>query len=408
MTTGSADRTNKSALLKVRYQKGLNFRGVATAKFYNMASKDTSFSERNKERVISVTAGNGGSADFPTALALRGPGTEVTFTLVPKPDYVILSIDEQLFRTKNAAAIKNIVTQQLDNKGKEHGYIIARKAWGENGGSLGRLSATASVTTTTLTFRSMHQIRNMYKGMVIEAAATDGTAQTPGNARAGSLTVASINIASKTIVTTVAGTTGIPGLTASDYIFPKGEFGKSWSGLLGWCPVTAPTTGDYFYGIDRSAYGDTAKLSGFRASATLADKSSNVVRALAEASPLEINVNTLFCNPVDYAKWLDELGDNRRETEVSAKTVGVSYKGILVHTPSGDVTVLSEPRCPENIWVATSLDAWEFNSIGEVPSMPGPNEWERESTADARQARLASYMFLDCEDPGATVVGAWS
>src|SRR3989304_1151701 len=165
MTTGSADRTNKSALLKVRYQKGLNFRGVATAKFYNMASKDTSCSERNKERVISVTAGNGGSADFPTALALRGPGTEVTFTLVPKPDYVILSIDEQLFRTKNAAAIKNIVTQQLDNKGKEHGYIIARKAWGENGGSLGRLSATASVTTTTLTFRSMHQIRNMYKGM---------------------------------------------------------------------------------------------------------------------------------------------------------------------------------------------------------------------------------------------------
>jgi len=407
MTTGPATASNKSALLQIRFQKGLNWRGVAQAKFWNMVSKDMSFGERHKERTVAVSPGNGGSPDFLTALANRGPGTEVTFTLQVKSDYVILSVEEKLFKTKNSLMIKSAITDQLERKGKEHGMMISRRVWGENGSALGRLTATSTVTTATVTLRSKHQVKNFYKGMIVEAASDDGSGQTPAAKRVGTLTVDSIDPPNAQVTFTVHADDGIGAIAASDYLFQKNEYGQCWSGILGWCPTTAPTTGDYFLGIDRSAYGDTQRLAGFRGSVARADKSSNVANTLAEASPFGIMVDTIFVAPTDYAKWMDEMGNNRQQAEVTSKTVGVSFKGVVVHTPSGDTTVLSEPMCPEGVWVGTNMDNWKVLSIGEIPTMPGPSEWMKEATADARQARLASYACLDCEDPGANVVGTW-
>ena len=406
MATGAATTTTESALLRVQHQKTLNWRGVAQAKFWNMVSKDHNFTGRHKERVVPLTAGNSGSSNFSVALSNRGPGTNATFTLTKKNDFVILSVAEEFFEAKNIDAIKNIIVDQLDRKGWEHGMMISRRTWSENGSALGRLKSSGAITTTTITLENAYQAWNFEPGMICQFADNAGTGASPTAARTGTLTVSTRDPAAGTVTFTANVTTGIPAATNSDYVFLEGEHTFSWSGILGWTPVAAPS--DTFLGYDRSAASNINRVSGYRPSAVRSDKGSNVGTALAQFVRAGVDVNTLFINPIPYQEWMDELGNHRESITVNAKTVGVNFKGILYHTPAGDVTVLSDPLCPENVWLGTNMDNWQILAQGQIPSMPGPNDWKLESNDDARQGRLISRCCLDCVDPGSVVIGTWS
>jgi len=406
MSAGTVTTTTQSALLKVVHQPTLNYRGVAQCKFWGMLSKDSKFSGRHKERVVAVTPGGGGSSNFENALAARGTGDEVTFTLSPKPDYVVLSVEEQLFKMGKVGMIRDVIQDQLNRKGKVHGMMISRRCWGENGSALGRLASSGAISTTTITLEHAYQANNFEPGFICEFADNSGSSSNDTAARTGSLTVSSRDITAGTVTFTQNVTTGIAAAANSDYVFQKGEHKNCWSGVLGWCPTSDPT--DTFLGYDRSTATDIHRVSGYRPSTIYADKSTTVGAGIAEFQAQGLEVEYVFCNSQDYEEWQRDLGTHVKDVQVPSKWANVYYKGILINTSAGETKVLADPWCPKNVWVGTNMDIWKVNSVGEIPSMPGPNDWKTEAAADARQARLASYAFLDNEDPGTVIVGTWS
>src|SRR5262249_2481726 len=140
----------------------------------------------------------------------------------------------------------------------------ARRAWGLGGGSIGQLHGSVNLASTTLQVRSRTDIIGLFnKGVQLEFAADNGTGTSPVGRRGSPdrLTVQSGNRDAGTAVTSAALNT-VSSITADDYIFRRGDYGAAVTGLPGWCPPTAPTTGDSFFGLDRTV--DPVRLSGTR------------------------------------------------------------------------------------------------------------------------------------------------
>lgn len=411
--TGAANVSNSSALLKVEFQNGLAWRGLKQARFYQMVKKNTKFSARYKERTIQISPGRGTGSDFASALAKRGPGKTATFNLYKKDDYVIGSLSCEILETNDKDRIADALLQQISLKGYELGQTISRKFWSGDGGCLARAKASGAVSTTKLYLTSASDCRGFYPGQVCVLASDNGTGTNPTGQREGSFEVSAVYPEASTpyIEATANIVAGVPAAANSDYVFQDGDYGKSWSGIPAWAPTSDPaSSGDSFLGVDRYATGDLKRASGFRyADSSGGDMTSNVNKALAKASFYGVEPDDLFCNPEDIAEWMDTLEGRNESRNISTTIAGVSFSAITVHTAGGDVSVISEAKCPKGYYWGTEMANWEYLSQGEVPhfTTTGGEKLHLESTADARQFRMVARSCLDCIDPGKNVIGTW-
>src|SRR5690606_37988352 len=112
------------------------------------------------------------------------------------------------------------------------------------------------ISTNTITLTEADDVRNFKIGMTLIASANaDGS--TP---RTGSAVVTAVDEDTGTV--TVDSAAGITSFANSDYLFRKGDPGTCVDGLEVMFPLTAPTTGDSFRGVDRSV--DVRRLAGCR------------------------------------------------------------------------------------------------------------------------------------------------
>ena len=137
---------------------------------------------------------------------------------------------------------------------------IRMNLFGNLGGARGTIATSGVGADPTLTLANAEDSVNFEVGMEICAASTDGTS---GALRDSGQAITLIAI------DRVAGTleadenwSEIASIADGDYLFAEGDFGSAWSGLAGWIPYTAPTSGDSFYGVDRSD--DVNRLAGLR------------------------------------------------------------------------------------------------------------------------------------------------
>lgn len=414
MSPQSATVSNQLPLLKRLWGNNVAEPLYKRSKFLAAMAKDTSFG--GEGRYVNVTVGptSGGSADFATALSNQGATKEIRFFVTHRKEYQIFSIQGDLIARARGDknAVLEAVKQQADKARYSFARAMARRAWGNGGGSLGQISSTSNVATTTITLANRADVAGFEPGMYVTTASDDGSAASPAGTRGvpgAQLQIVSINRLTGTLTANAAWNT-IAGTVANDYIHRAGDYSLAMTGVRGWCPVSDPSPGENFFGVDRTL-NDIQRQSGIRVAGNSGSKEETLIQAGAEAKLAGAeNDLTCYVNPLDEAQLVKELGSKVVYKSESALDGRIGFNAIMVHTPAGVVKVVSEVDVLQGYGWMVDPSEFTLRTAGDCPMMlneDGVGKLMRSATDDAYQGRLGAYGNIFGENPGHVVTITW-
>ena len=366
--------------------------------FLAMVSKYEQFGGENLKLPIKYGIPQGRSATFSDAQANKTNSQLKAFLLTRVADYSLASIANETIEASkgNANAFMEAATFEIDGAIESATRSLAIGLFGDGGGSIGQIDTT--VAGTTLTLNTAQDITNFEVGMQIDFY----TASSGGTVRAGGpLTIDSVNRDAGSMVLATS-MTGITSITALDFIVPEGDYDLKVSGLKAWIPSTAPTSGDSFFGVDRSA--DSTRLAGIRFDASSLPLEEGVIGAAARVAREGGKPDICFVNYSNFADLEKALGSKVSYIDEKINPQ-IGFRGILIHGPRGPIKVIPDQNCPNNVAFMLQLDVWKLYSLGKCPKILDSDglKFLRESTADAVEVRVGYYAQLGCRGPGYNV-----
>jgi len=403
--------TSADAILKVLYPGGLNDVTIKDYPSLAILKKKTFRSAGGSKMHIPVRYGygSGASATFTNALGNTSAdsfaGFDVTLARmfgVKQIDGLTLASmanDKQAFvtglRTIGDSAFK-ICNDQLASAIFRTGY-----------GNIGVVSSGYNSTVITLT--DAKDAIHFEVGMEIKSAASAS-----GALRTGSATVTAVDRDAGTITTDSNWNSQITSFANSDYLFVEGNGYNNTAyymlrGFAGWLPESAPTSGDSWFGQDRSY--DPQRLAGQRLDgSSYGSMEEALIDAVSIASERGASPDLAIMHPKQYRQLLKDLGSKVQYTMVPAQSLkgpvaGVSFKAVEVHGDRGPVAVVSDPWCQsDDCWILQS-DSVFLASAGECPHILADdgNKYLRVYNADTYEVRVGAYAQLAFEAPGANL-----
>lgn len=408
-----ATHSSQVALYKRLYPKGIA--DVMYKKSVALADikKKTDFGGEGAYINVATSGTAGGSADFPTALANQGPSTQKRFFITHRTEYQVASVTGQAIATSmsDKMAILKVLKAEMDKANYKFTLALSSKFHGNAGGSLGQISAASNVATTTITLAQPADAVRFEIGDWIQTASDNGAATSPAGVNGGGAQAQIVNMdrGLGTLTLGSAWSTAIPGTAASHFIFRPGDYANAFTGLGGWNPITAPTTGDSFFGMDRSV-GDLTRQAGDRYSAnTGGSYEDSVLNATAQAAMLTSRLPRGYANPLDFNALVKELG-SKRIVEAKTREAVTGFKGIIVYSAAGDVEVVPDPFAPKGYCRLVDPDDITLMTAGECPSplnWGGAQSTQVLANADAVQFRLGCYGNYGYEMNNVPIVITW-
>jgi hypothetical protein len=376
--------------------------------------------------VIRTSQVAGTSPDFARALANKKPAGEKRFTVTAKKLYTLFSLDGQFLSEAQGKPNSLIKGLEGESRSAMRRIMAARDTmvWGDAGGTLGQLSASTTLASTTALMRSQKALFSQYmEGMRVAFSSDSGTGTSPaglrgpspdspttllvtgqdwlGNSGAGSFTT-------DLLLNTV------PSITVNDFVFFDGFYAATMTGKRGWCPITAPSAGENFFGVDRST--SPQLLSGWRSGAA-SNFEFTCIDALALIAQAGVNSPSLrlYANTADWAKIVKELGAKYMRSPTDSKQVA-GAKGIEVYGPKGTVTIFGSNLVPVgNAWLGDPKSDLLLSS-GEFPRVldaDGLGKMVRSASDDSYDCRIGGYANTLPNDendelgPGGWVIVTW-
>ncbi len=405
----SANTTNQLPLLKRLYGKDLAVPFYKKSKLLNKITKDTTFGGEGRHVAVSVSPTAGGSATYVDAAASMAASQDQRFFVTHRKEYQLWSIQNDLIARTNGDknAIVQAVKKETDRAMYSFWRSMSRRLWGNGGGAIGQFAAAVNVATTAASLRQRTDILGVENGAQHEFALDDGSATSPlGRLGAPTqLTVSAVDRdAGSWTYSAVINT--VSGATADAYIFRRGDYGAAMTGIKGWNPISDPSGGESFMGVDRTLY-DIARTSGVRFAASGGSREETLIDAMAEADINGISeYDRWSLNSKDYAELLKELGSKRERDSASDGTM--SYRMLEVYGADGPVEVVSEPDVPRGYaWLHKTSDL-ALRTAGECPMMLNETGKLRDAASDdAKEGRIGCYGNIFNENPGNAVILTW-
>ncbi len=374
-------------------------------------------------RVVVVRTGQamGTAHQYDRALANKNPASEARFTVLPKRIYQPYQLDGLYIRQargKPEALIRGVEDEQKSSM-RTLNKVIDRTAWGDAGGSLGQIDSAVSLATNQLTFRNARALFGQYlKGAKIVFSVDNGAGVSPAGLRGTGpdsptiLTILSVNERTNTV--TIGDVNGaaailssVPAITVNDFVFLDGTYTLAPTGKRGWNPITEPTAGDSFLGVDRSVA--VSYLSGWRQLAG-ASMELTAIDAMTMGAQAETGTGRLYSNTFDWSRMVKEVGV-KYVRDASDGKQGVGAKGIELYGPQGTCTMFGSNLVPQgNAWMG-SAEADMMLSEGPCPDVLDEDDngpLRKVANADAYQGDLGGYYnFLPNDDSNKMGPGAW-
>lgn len=408
-----ATHSSQVALYKRLYPKGIA--DVMYKKSVALADikKKTDFGGEGAYINIATSGTSGGSADFPTALANQGPSTQKRFFITHRTEYQVASVTGQAIATSmsDKMAVLKTLKVEMDKANYKFTLALSSKFHGNAGGALGQISAGSNVATTTITLATKADIVRFEIGDWVQTASDNGAATSPAGVNGGGqqAQITALDRDAGTLTLGSAWSTAIPGTAASHFIFRPGDYANAFTGLGGWNPVTAPTTGDSFFGMDRSV-GDVTRQSGGR----YADNSGgsyedSLLNAAARAKRLSSRLPRGYAEPEDFNKIIKELG-SKRIVEAKNREGVTGFQGVTVYTAAGPIEVVPDEFAPAGYCRLVDPDDITLMTAGECPSplnWGGAQSTQVLANADAVQFRLGCYGNYGYEMNNVPIVITW-
>lgn len=357
----------------------------------------------------------GRSATFATAQGNQTAPQLKSFFVYRTQNYQLVTITNELLEaTKdNAGAFVDEAKLNMDTGFRNISNDLAHDLFVPVTGERGQISA---ITTGVITLVDSATVVNFEVGMSLTSYSVSGTTPTVSTAGAIGYIIA-VNRSSGTV--TVAATQGGAAATPTNwstsfkYLAVEGDINFTSGGLAtandlkvtglgGWIPTTAPTSGDSFWGVDRSA--DVTRLAGVRYDAS----AESIEEGLIDASSLVAREggqpDMCFMPFSSYAALEKSLGSKVQYVDVKHEEADIAFAGIRIHAPYGPITVVPDRSCPANTAYLLQMDVWKLRSLGRAPHILTYGleglEGLRVGTADALEIRLGYYANLVCSAPG--------
>lgn len=245
------------------------------------------------------------------------------FSMSPQVGYSVVRLHGPAINAAGSdGALLNILRQEVDGGARSLGEDLGFDLFRAGNGLRGR---RASASSDTITLSNAADARNFRIGMELQASANeDGS-----SARTGSAIVEAIDPSTGTI--TLDDATGISSFADDDYLFRKGSIGRGLTGMQAIVPLTAPTSGDSFRGVNRSA--QVEKLSGARLDDTsvLPEEAASHV-----ANIIMLNggmADTLVLHPIEYQALANRQNASKFYGNTKDGQVGFEY--LVLHVAGG-------------------------------------------------------------------------
>ena len=398
------DLTSLNPVLKELYddQKVLN-EVYKTNPLLAMIPKMTEAGGKYYPQPVQIGVSQGRSANFSTAQTNQTSDVFREFLVTLASDYSLATLDNKtlLSARTDKQAFVNAAKVQVDGAIRSIKNSLGSAMFRSGTGSIGQIS---SITSGVIVLASALDVVQFEIGMVIQANATDG-----GTPRAALGYVISVDRSAGTVTVsaTLGGSAGSPASwAASDYLLVQGDNNAKISGLAGWLPFVAPTSGDNFYGVDRSI--DTVRLAGNRKDASNQSIEEGIQDFLTQIAINDGAPDYFITNPNSYVALQKALGSKAQIVELAAEMgkdyrAVVGFKALEIQMSGMTVKVLQDRNCPAQLGYALQMDTWKLISLGDAPQILtyGAEGLEvlRVSNSDAAELRVGYYANLVCEAP---------
>lgn len=354
-----------------------------------------------------------------------GPTQSAKFQVYLASDYAATWINELTIRkaANDRGAFVNARKFEIDGLIRQLGNSMGHALYRAGDGTVGRGDGAYSVAGNVITLLNRADTKFFGIGMVLEfvpnvggvptgatrVVATQRVKVTKIDEDAGTVTCA-LDVTGAAVV---ALSTNYTAIVNTDWIAPLGDYvngatlgqGKI-RGLAGWVPLTAPTGGDSFWGLDRSVF--PTRLAGHRLNDSTAPAEDSIM-ALAEvmhergAAP-----DTVFISPRQFTKISKRL-NAKVEYEGAGGNANYGFMSFMIATSAGMLKVYADSDCPEDRGYILTLDTWVIRHLGlpEIVSTDGLTALRRPGL-DQVEIRCRYYAQLVCKVPGDNGVFATS
>jgi hypothetical protein len=364
-----------------------------------MMSKYEQFGGKNLPIPIKYGIPQGRSASFADAQANKVASKYKDFVLTRVKDYSLASIDNETLEASkgNSNAFIEAATSEIDGAIQSATRSLAVAMYRTKSGSIGQVAASTNVATAVIVLSDVESVTNFEVSMVLEASTADGG----GAVKATKRTIIAVDRDLGTVTVDSVLNTGTAWAVA-DFLFVDGDYDAKMSGLLSWLPSTAPTAGDNFFSVDRSA--DVTRLAGIRFDGSALPIEEALISAASRAAREGGKPDHCFMSYSKYADLEKALGSKVQYVDMKVNPE-IGFRGILINGPRGPIKVVPDQNCPSDRAFMLQLDTWKLYSLGKAPQLldSDGNKMLRESNADAVEVRIGSYAQIGCQAPGFNV-----
>lgn len=368
--------------------------------------------------LLDPTTGAGASSPI-------SPTVSRKFNVSLASDYAATWINELTIRkaANDRGSFVDARKFEIDGLLRQLGNSMGHALYRAGDGTVGRGDGAWTITGNVITLLTRADTKYFGLGMVLDFIANSGGA--PSGAPRAVTTRAVVTKIDEDAgtVTAALDTTGAAvanlstvytALANTDWIAPVGDYNQNFAttvankirGLAAWIPLTAPTGGDNFWGVDRSVY--PTRLAGSRLNDPTAPAEDSIM-ALAEV------MHERGANP-DFV-----VLSARQFTKISKRmTAKVEFEGaggeaqhgfmrFMIATSAGMLPVYADPDCPEDRGYILTLNTWRIKNLGmpEIVSTDGLTALRRPAL-DQIEIRCRYYAQLVCYAPGENGVFAVS
>lgn len=397
------------AALKTLYMDSLPEVGHKPPVTWSLLKKTTGF--RGEDKKIPLQFGRSQSSHtFTTAQTVAGASSYGRFLLTRGKDYHVVQMDgEALEAARDEGAVRSYLQSETRSAMARQAHRLNRNIFRNYGMAVARIQSGGGTTTITVT--NPRDLLGFDVGDIITSSTDDGTggAGVAGTAQA----ITAIDRAAGTITGAATWNAG-GGFANNSYLFGSGDYGLGFYGLASWLPATAPTSGDSFFGRDRST--DPERLAGQRFTATVTDGTIEAFlkRAATEYGQAGGTGSICIVNGGVWNKLDQQLGSkvryNRVQGQNSAGPIAeLGFRSITIVGDSQDIEVVSDRDCPITDGYFLDLEHFWWEGLGEAPrylsydgmgGVGNEGAWLRISNEDSIEGRIGCRGQFASNAPG--------
>jgi hypothetical protein len=375
--------------------------------FLSRITKDENFVGEDIKLVVRIGDGQGRNVVLATAQTNASAPQYRRFALTRSKNYQVFQIDGEAIEAARNDTGSLVRTLDDEIKGSINNITkdLAVNLFRGRGGNLSQIGAVAAGPPATITLSNVADITSFEVGMILVAATTVGSVANRSTPASAAIT--GVN-RSTGVLTFANGTFAGTNWAANDYLFVAGDrdsvtgVGQKMLGLADWLPVTDPTGGESFLGVDRSI--DRTRLAGIPLDISSYIPEEGALYVVMECDRNGARPKDFVVNHTDYQSVLNSLG-SKAVTKYEG-TGQVGFQTIQINGPKGPVSMYLDQDCPAGVGYCLDMRFWKLYSLGPAPKMLEQDGLPilRLATTDAYEGRMGYYANLGTTAPGFNAV----